>query len=310
MTTPLHRLALLIAGLAAAAVLLALGAPAPASAQVVGIGDQNAETFSDPRFLALGVKRSRFFPPWDGIFKEPERLDGWLNAAREAGVEPYVAFNHSRGNVCPKRPCTLPSVRAYTRAFKAFRKRYPWVRIISPWNEINSPTQPTGRNPRRAAEYYNVVRANCRGCKIVAADIQDLSPRTMTRYVRTFRRYTRGTPRLWGLHNYTDTNRFRTSGTQTMLKLVPGKVWLTETGGIYRRRGSGSQLAASERRQARATEHMFRIGRKYRSRIERIYIYQWKATNASDRFDAGLVDPNGEPRRAYDVVRKNRRLIR
>jgi hypothetical protein len=290
--------------------LAGLAAPAPSSAQRLGIGDQNPDTFFDRNFRSLGVKRSRFFPPWDAIFRDPVRLDRWLGAARANGIEPLVAFNHSSGDRCPQSPCRLPSVRSYTRAFKAFRRKYPWVRVISPWNEVNSPTQPTGKNPRRAAEYYNVVRANCRRCTVLAADIQDLSPRTMTRYLRTFKRHARGTPRYWGLHNYTDTNRFRTTGTRTMLRLVRGQVWLTETGGIYKRLGSGNQLRPDARRQARATSYMFRLARQNRRRIKRLYIYQWKATQASDRFDAGLVAPNGTPRRALAIVRSNKRLFR
>ena len=308
MLTP-HRRLLALCALALVA-FCGLANPAVSSAQIVGIGDQNPQTFSDPTFRSLGVERSRFFPPWDAIHRDPARLDAWLLAARAAGIEPLVAFNHSSGDRCPARPCRLPSVRSYTRAFKAFRRRYPWVRVISPWNEVNSPTQPTGKNPRRAAEYYNVVRANCRGCTVLAADIQDLSPRTMTRYLRTFRRYARGNPRYWGLHNYSDVNRFRTTGTQTMLRLVRGQVWLTETGGIYKRLGSGNQLRPDARRQTRATEFMFRLAKRYRSRIKRLYIYQWRATNPRDRFDAGLVDPAGTPRRALSVVQRNRSLIR
>lgn len=290
--------------------LLGLAAPATSSATIVGIGDQNPDTFADRNFRSLDVERSRYFTPWNSITKEPEVLDRWIRAARAAGVEPLIAFNHARGDRCPSRPCSLPSVRAYTRAFRAFRKKYPRIKNIQPWNEVNSPTQPTGKNPRRAAEYYNAVRRYCRGCKVLAADIQDLSPRVMTRYLRTFLRYADGTPRLWGLHNYTDTNRRRQEGTRTMLRLVKGKIWLTETGGIYKRLGSGSQLRPSESRQARATTYMFTLARKYRSRIERVYIYQWKATNSNDNFDAGLVNPDGTVRRAFSVVRKNRRLIR
>ena len=305
--TPRRRL---LALGASALVLAGLAAPATSSAQIVGIGDQNPATFSDPAFRSLGVNRSRFFPPWDAINKDPARLDAWLNAARAARIQPLVAFNHSASQTCPSRRCTPPSVRAYTRAFKAFRTRYPWVKVYSPWNEVNSPTQPTGKNPRRAAEYYNAVRANCRGCTIVAADIQDLSARTMTRYLRTFKRYAKGSPRLWGLHNYSDTNRFRTSGTKTMLRLVRGDVWLTETGGIYKRLGSGSQLRPSTARQKRATTYMFRLAKQNRRRIKRLYIYQWRVTNPNDRFDAGLVNADGSPRPAFSVVRANKRLFR
>ena len=63
--------------------------------------------------------------------------------------------------------------REFRRAFKAFRRTYPEVHEYSPWNEANHRSQPTFNNPRRAASYYNVVRAECRGCKIVAADVLD-----------------------------------------------------------------------------------------------------------------------------------------
>ena len=290
-----------------------LAAPAPSAATVVGIGDQKPETFADPLFQALNVKRSRYITPWNSIFTEPERLDAWINAARAGGIrETLIVFSHARGDECRNgRGCRLPSVRAYTRAFKAFRRKYPSIKTISPWDEINSLTQPTAKNPRRAAQFYNAVRANCRGCKVVAADIQDLSPRSMTRYLKRFLPHVKGKPRIWGLHNYTDTNRSRSSGTKTMLRLVKGEIWLTETGGIYKRRGSGNQLRPSESRQARATNYLFsRLVRPNRRRITRVYLYQWKVTNADDQFDAGLVNPDGSARKAYQVVRRNRSMIR
>ena len=42
-------------------------------------------------------------------------------------------------------------------------------------------------------------------------------------------------PRYWGLHNYIDANRARTTGTRRMLHAVKGQVWFTETGGIVAR---------------------------------------------------------------------------
>src|SRR5205814_1546285 len=70
-------------------------------------------------------------------------------------------------------PTTLPSAAQFRQAFLAFRKRYPDVRVYSPWNEINHKSQPTARHPGRAAAYYEVVRDNCPGCTIVAADVLD-----------------------------------------------------------------------------------------------------------------------------------------
>src|SRR4029079_6054867 len=144
----------------------------------------------------------------------------------------------------------------YTRAFRAFHRRYKRIRTIQPWNEANSPTQPTGpwrRGARAAALYYNAVRRSCRRCTVTAADVLDLSKRTMARWVHQFRRYAKGKPRLWGLHNYTDTNK--PSGlTRAFLRMVRGKVWVTETGGIvYFRDASGRvRFRFSEGRAARA----------------------------------------------------------
>ena len=43
-----------------------------------------------------------------------------------------------------------------------FRERYPWVRDYLTWNEANHCSQPTCRNPKRAAQYYLALRKHCR----------------------------------------------------------------------------------------------------------------------------------------------------
>jgi hypothetical protein len=287
---------------ATALVLLLLGsallAPAPAGARYsVGIGDQHPQTFDHPLFHQLGVRHARLNVPWDAFrTADQANVDSWLAKARAAGVRPLITFTHSRVN-----PRKLPSGRTYTRIFRAFRARYPWVRQYSPWDEVNHKSQPTYRKPRWAARYYNIVRANCRGCTIVAADVLDQPG--MERYLRAFRRYARGRPRLWGLHNYKDTNRFRRRGTRALLRTVRGKVWLTETGGIVR---FSDNLPYNERRAARATRHMFRLARSNR-RIKRLYIYAWWGEPRGARFDSGLVRADGSPRPAYFEVKKKLR---
>ena len=42
---------------------------------------------------------------------------------------------------------------SYTRNLRLFLARFPWVRVLSPWNEINHYSQPTSRDPRRAAAF-------------------------------------------------------------------------------------------------------------------------------------------------------------
>ena len=66
----------------------------------------------------------------------------------------------------------------------------------------------------------------------MAADMLDTP--NMSRYLASFRRHAKGSPKLWGLHNYGDVNRRRTTFTEQMLRTVPGEVWLTETGGIVK----------------------------------------------------------------------------
>jgi hypothetical protein len=315
------RLHVLLATLALCAALMAV--PATGSAAIVGIGDQKASTFSDPLFKSLKVKRTRLITAYNSIFENPTRLDDWMKAARAARLEIVVAFNHDADDLCPGR-CSLPSVRSYTRAIKAFRKKYKFVKIFQPWNEANSPTQPTGKNPKRAAQYYNALRSACRTCKITAADVLDLGLGTtgsklrraqsrFAKWMNTFKRNARGKPRLWGIHNYNDTNRRKTSATAFMLRHLPGEVWMTETGGVYSfttQDGDQPLGPPSESRQARAVTHMYKIAARFRRQIKRIYIYQWSTNFVGDRFDAGLLRPDGTPRPAFDVVRRNRKFIK
>jgi len=172
-------------------------------------------------------------------------------------------------------------------------------------NEANHNTQPTFKNPKRAAQYYNVTRRYCRGCRLVAADILD-DPK-MGAWLRVFRR-TAIRPRIWGLHNYKDTNPRRgqtLGGTRKFLRLVPrGEVWLTETGGIvkFQLTNGKTLFPFNESRAASATKRMFRLAKDNRRRIKRLYIYHWRASPASKRFDAGLLRQNGTERPAFRTV--------
>ena len=284
--------------------------PAPGTGALLGIADQKPATFSDPRFRALGVHRTRLNTPWNSIFTEPGRLAAWLDAARAAGLEPLVAFEHARSDNCPGQPCPLPPVVFYERAVRAFHARYPWVKLIQPWNEANSSTQPTGTHPEAAAAYYRVVTRVCPSCTVPAADLLDST--NLTRWLAGFEAALHGpVPRLWGLHNYSDVNRFRDTGTRRLLAAVPGEIWLTETGGIVSFvTSSGREVFPPDvERAARATRYMLALAAKF-PRIKRIYVYQWKIDFPGNRFDAGLVGPDGSPRPALKVVAGKRRLLR
>ena len=108
-------------------------------------------------------------------------------------------------------------------------------------------------------------------------------------------------PKIWGLHNYSDTNRYSDHGTDAVLADVPGQVWLTETGGLAKLSPSfGFNLS----RQKKATQYMFDVAFAHKSRIKRLYIYQWYGPKNEKKqsFDAGLANYNGKPRPAYCVV--------
>lgn len=296
---PLSLLAALTATVALAAV------PAAAPAYRVGFSEQQSHMFENPLFRDLNVRYARLIIPYDAVLRrtgDVANIDLWLERARAARVRPLIAFNASRGcyensRIPNRASCRLPSVRRYTQAIRAFRNRYPSVREYQPWNEANHQSQPTDKKPRRAAEFYNALKANCRGCTITAADVLDEGD--VDKWLRTFRRYVRGNPRLWGAHNYSDTNRMRNRGTRKILRAVPGQVWLTETGGVVR---FGSSFPYDEQRAARALSYMFRLAESSR-RIARLYIYQWTGAEPGARFDAGIIGPDGQPRPGYQVVR-------
>ena len=298
--------------LAVLALLAIAGTASPATARaatLVGIGDQDPSAFGQATFQQLRIKRTRVFVPWNVALKRRDRnnFGAWLATVRAARVEPLVHFSAASGSQCPRRPCRLPSVRAYKKAFRAFRRRYRSVRVIGVWNEANHRSQPTFRNPRRAAQFYNVVRRYCRGCKIVAADVIDEA--NMIRWLKVFRRYARR-PRIFGLHNYRDSNPRRgqrLGGTRRLVRYLGRKqIWITETGGIvkFRLPSNRTLFRFDPRRASRAVGRAFRIAKRYRRRVKRLYLYSFKAPLPTNRFDAGLVDFNGTPRPGYQTVRR------
>lgn len=307
----------LLLALAAGALL----APAPSSAFVVGVGEQDPAFFDDPYLQALSPQRTRYITPYDSVFKERELVDAWMTAARDANMEVVVAFNPPAKMRCPNigraRGCKPVSGGAYKRAFVAFHRRYPWVRIFQPWNEVNNLTQPTARYPKAVVSYYKIVKANCRGCTVLGADIQDLPNMVSytTQVMNEFRAQRVRMPRLWGLHNYTDTNRFikdANSSLRRAASLLPGRIWLTETGGLFRFQPQNARQSFRPdlRRQKRAMEALFQQANRYRRKLDRVYLYQWFASPAWNRWDSGVLDAKGRPRPVYAVLERYRAYFR
>jgi hypothetical protein len=278
---------------------------------LVGVADQGPATFGNRLYRRLGLRISRLMVPLNTAF-DPDRrewVSRWLAAAKADGVEPLVAFSRFFGT-----PTALPSVAAYRRAFIAFRRAFPEVTEFIPWNEENHQAQPTFRRPGRAAAYYEVMRNNCPGCQILAADVLDThgAEKWLTKFLHALHG---PPPRLWGLHNYIDANRHRPpahSGTAAMLAKVHGTIWLTETGGLVKT----AVHPYNERRAARAIRYLFTITSALRSRIARVYVYNWRGVvNAAMAraqplsWDSGLTEPNGKPRPGYFALRYELRRL-
>ena len=303
------------------AIAAALALPAGAqAAPTIGIAENNPQMFHDPLFAQLGAKHARVVVSWNVMTRrgddEVNRVGQYIAAAQAAGVQPLVTFEHARGDatICNKRAnrrkaqCRLPTPRQYEKALRAFKAIFPTVRNVVPWNEINHFTQPTSKNPQAAARFTQIARKVFKGATVVTADILDQADntrarrptyRSATRYVAAFRRAYKGPRSVCGLHNYSDINRFRSTGTRALIKALGCRqIWLTEAGGIYR----FASFKASQSRQLKATKYMFKLARANR-RIKRLYVYTWFG-GVTSRFDAGLV-AGGTARRAYAEVRKH-----
>jgi hypothetical protein len=276
-----------------------------ASGRAVGIGDENPLMFTSPYYQSLHVTIARYFAPWDvATGNDPSDLfylRSWLAAAQAAGVQPLISFYHN-----DTTPEQMPSVAAYTQAMKDFVAMFPTVTTLSPWNEVNrGNVRAPGDNydsptPKQAAQYYIALKGVCRSCTIVGLDVLDsTTPSATIAYINAFKHDVgkKHMPHIWGLHNYSETNRFEDNGTKAMLRDVPGQLWLTETGGLAEFKPS---FKFNLKRQAKATKYMFALADSS-SRIKRLYIYSWFGGGKAS-FDAGLMDSAGQPRPAFCIV--------
>jgi hypothetical protein len=273
-----------------------------------GISDNTVAMFGDPRFRWLRPSVARLVVPWD-VVNNPTELawdTAWLEAARADGVRALVVFEKN-----PRHPRQLPSVSAYGRAVGAFISRFPYVRDYTPWNEENHFMQPTVKAPKRAAEYFNLLSAYCPACSITAADVLDVA--NMSEWVQKFLRYAHQ-PRLWGMHNYADLSSGRSTHTAQLLKLVPGQVWFTETGGVVwryeRPKGHRGYYNLHSESYAAAGARRLTALAATSPRITRIYYYQWRVSrtlawvrrHGKVSWDSGLLRPDCSVRQAFLVV--------
>lgn len=278
----------------------------------IGIADQKADFFSDPRFSKLRLKIARRSVAWDSMEYDWQvaDLDQWMLAARRAGVTPLITWARSRIDAKRHVKPTAAQIRA---GFLQFRTRYPWVTDFVASNESNHFGEPTGRNPKLAAQHYKAMRAACpKACKIAGATLLD-QPNIVS-WTKTFIRHAKEKPKYWALHNYVSANRFDVTRTREFLLAVKGEIWLTEVGGLVKRRTKDApgkvKLKEGISHAAQVTRYIFDHLVRVSPRISRIYMYHWNAGGPLASWDSGLVGEDGRPRPAFTVFESVLKQIR
>jgi hypothetical protein len=275
------------------------GRTEPAPGVEVGIADQKADMFSDPRFVSLGITRARLAIGWDALTnpREVAEIDAWLRGAQQTGVEPLVSFMHSRS-----RRRSVPTPERLKYEFRRFRQFWPWVTTFAAWNEANHCGEPLCHRPRLAAAYYRALRRECPSCTIIAPEVLDMP--NMRSWVRDFNRKLGYSPKIWGLHNYVEANRFRMQRLRELRRAVPrAQIWLTETGGLVRRdNGSRTRIPEGPRHAGEVTRFIFDRILPRNPRITRVYLYHWNSTSPQDTWDSALITPGGRERSALFVL--------
>lgn len=296
---------LLFLGVAAVCAAFTVAGPAAPVAQakpIIGLADQSISSLQDPRAQMANIGYRRVAVSYDVVRRGGKRLqaqDAFFQGTREQGRDVLVSF-YRTASCKPKCAARrLPSVKEFRSDFRRFRKRYPWIKKFSTWNEQNFPkAQPTGRNPKRAGQFYKMLRKECRGkCSVLTGDFRANGSKFDKKWFKTFRKTIGGGKHSWGLINYPDINKFQTKYTRQFLKDTKrGNVYITEAGAFniftpfYR---------PSLARQNRAMKYLMTKSWKPSSRIKAIYVYHWRAAKNNRTFDSALLNANGTERPAY-----------
>ena len=311
------KLAVLCLAAVVATIAIAL-MPAPAaharSSIRVGLADQSPAMFDAPLYQALKMKRTRYFVRSDVMRDATERTKAraFVVAARRNGVSTLLHISttdlrNKRGKVVSPGAykASVGRLVAYFRALG--------VRDFGAWNEVNHQSQETWNRVGNAVSYfksmYKAVRRRCASCTVIGLDLLDQAG--ADRYIRRFYARLSSTWRarlkVVGIHNYSDVNRGRSSGTAKIIRTVRAynrraRFWFTETGAVA---SFGSAFPYGETRQASRIRNMFSLARRYRRLgVQRVYSYNWfGVTNGPCSvgcpFDAGLVDADGSRRPVY-----------
>ena len=307
---------------------LALALPSTASAAfTVGISENQPSMFSDPIFQGVGFKQARVIVAWnvalDPANFEYARVRDYLAAAQAAGVEPLspsstrvattraaarsATSTRASASCRARRLTSRPSRRSSSRSRRR-RSSRPGTRPTTsrsrrravPRRPRSSPTR--SRSCARRARSSWPTSSTRRTTEGQEPDVQ--GDRQVGRDVP---QVAEGQAQICGIHNYSDVNRFRSTGTAAIMKALGCKeYWLTETGGLYDFGSFWSKKTykgcrSSSTCQVKATKYMFSLTKKNK-KIKRLYVYTWFG-NVTPRFDAGLV-ADGTERAALAEIRK------
>ena len=261
--------------LALAAILLTMAvAVLPASAAAapvtVGLGDQSWNIFSDHYFQALGLKRVRVVTPWNVALSRGDRawLDEYLAGVQLAGIEPLVSFGAANPYALPRPPVQA----ADNGAVRSRVSRLSGALAMDPHNqrlERGEPPQPADLPLSRAGGALLQHR-------------QEALPRVPDRGGRRDRRPEHGPldrplphrgPRAAAVgapqlpRQQPAAAASGTAERSCSSRTVPGKIWLTETGGIVKfvLPDGHTLFPYSERRANIALGRLLRLARAYRS---------------------------------------------
>jgi hypothetical protein len=282
-------------------------APASRTPVLTGIGDEYVQMFSSRYWRQLHVGITRYIVPYDVMAHSRELLEAarWIDTAVSNHQQILASFYHSK-----QSPMAMPSGALYRGDVAKFIRRFPQVRQYEAWNEADRGYVPgyfASPTPMQSAVYYRELRSVAHHDTVLGLDILDsyiIGPTLsyVAEFKRDISRLRLPMPTLWGLHNYSDTNRYESSRTRAILAAVPGDLWLTETGGVVQYGTDFTNLhGAGLSRAASALEYMFKLS--YISpRLQRLYIYDWYGAGPRARFDAGIMDRYGHPRQGYVVV--------
>jgi len=304
--------------IATSLIVLACAAPAQAARKpIVGFGEQAPQIFSDSRWINLEKNEGhymRYVMPWDALRRVKTRavVDLWMRAAAYHKSNVMVTFGHSvrKGRARKK----LPTRSQYRDAIKTVRARYPFVKTFQTWNEANHGLQPTWNKPKATGKLYDVLVKTCRGCTVTAPSILIAGTKELN-WLKAFDKGAKKRVKIWAIHNHIDANRNTKTGTKQFLKTFKrGKVWFTETGGIWNRwvpkkTGKIKHITRYNRRTAvRAVRNIFKLQRLAPRRVDRIYYYNWYGTALKKpQWDSGLIDGHGKERATFRTLKAQMR---